>query len=334
MNVNNNIERKVKDYFNGQLNAEEEAELVELLKSNEMYKTDFFSFKKGLDPDEIVHPLLQSSYSELKSKLIINQGFNTKITGGVKRLQLSFFRIAAMLAIALITGFSLAYLLLENNVPKTEVVWFETRVPRGEKSEVLLPDGSKVWVNSESTISYPSNFMDGNREIKLNGEAYFEVSKLERKPFTVISDDYDIQVLGTKFNVMAYAEFGRTETSLLEGKIEIKRGNQKMTVEPGQTFTFTDNQFSIRKTDVSQTARWKDDIFDFDRITFKELVVRLERWYDIDIEIRNKELNEIVYSGIFKNEETIWQVLNTLQLTLPIRYKREDFRKFVIENKD
>ena len=71
--------------------------------------------------------------------------------------------------------------------------------------------------------------------------------------------------------------------------------------------------------------------FDFDQITFKELVSRLERWYDVDIEIKNSELNGIVYSGIFKNQETIWQVLNTFQLTLPIRYKRVDFRKFIIE---
>ena len=333
MNINDNIERQIRDYFNGQLPASEEAELLHWLKSDEKNKAYFFSLKNNLEPQQMQHLLLQSSFSELKSKLMINREFESNSSGRIKSLHLSFLRIAAMIVMALITGFTAAYLILQTNQPKTEVVWFKTIVPRGEKSELILPDGSKVWVNSESNISYPSNFMEGNRQIKLNGEAYFEVEKLEDMTFTVSTIDYNIKVLGTKFNVMAYKEFGRTETSLVDGSIEIQKGNQQIKVEQGQTFTFTNSQFYLTKTEVSQTARWKDDIFDFDQITFKELIIRLERWYDVDIEIKNQKLNEIVYSGVFKNEETIWQVLNTLQLTLPIRYNRVDFRKFVIENK-
>lgn len=203
--------------------------------------------------------------------------------------------------------------------------YFNGQLPAVEEAELIQ------WLKlDEKNKAY---FMDGSREVKLNGEAYFEVAKHASEPFTVKTNDYNIRVLGTKFNVMAYPDFGRTETSLIEGKIEIQKGAQNITVGPGQTFTFTDNQFSIKKTNASQTARWKDDIFDFDRITFKELMARLERWYDVEIKIKNPELNGIVYSGIFKNEETIWQVLNTFELTLPIRYKRVDFRKFVIEKK-
>jgi len=333
MNVNDTIEKKINDYFNGQLSATEEAELLQWLKLDEKNKAYFFDIKRNLDPQEMQHPLLQSSYTELKSKLLINQDFNSKIsTGKIKRLRLFYLRIAAMLLLAIATGFLVAYLLIDPNRPKTnQVVWFKTHVPRGEKSQLLLPDGSLVWLNSESDISYPSNFMDGNREVQLNGEAYFEVMKFEGKPFTVKTNDYNIRVLGTKFNVMAYNDFNRTETSLVEGKIEIQKGEQIIPVTPGNTFTFSKNQFSIRKINAIQTARWKDDIFDFDRITFKEMTTRLERWYNVEIEIKNPELNGILYSGIFKNEETIWQVLNTFELTLPIRYKRIGFRKFIIE---
>ena len=333
MNVNDNIERKICDYFNGKLSAAAEAELIEWLKLDENNMTYFSSYKERINPLEIEHPLLQSSFAELKNKLLIDQQFKAKLSGRVRRFQLSFSRIAAMLLVAAIAGFSIAYFMVGIDVPKTNVVWFETHVPRGEKSQLLLPDGSKVWVNSESSISYPSNFMDGNREIKLNGEAYFEVAKLKGMQFTVRTNDYNIRVLGTKFNVMAYSDFNRTETSLVEGKIEIQKGEQSIPVKSGETFTFAKNQFSLKKTNTSQTARWKDDIFDFDRITFKEMASRLERWYDVEIEIKNPELNGIVYSGIFKNEETIWQVLNTFELTLPIRYRRVDFRKFIIEMK-
>lgn len=331
MNERDSIESKIRDYFNGKLLASEEAELINWLKLNEQNKEYFFSYKENLDPQEMEHPLLQSSFSELKSKLLIDQEFNSKLSGRTRRLQVSFSRIAAMLLIAVMSGFSIAYLLIESKVQKTNVVWFETHVPRGEKSQLLLPDGSKVWVNSDSNISYPSNFMDGNREVKLNGEAYFEVAKLEHKSFTVKTNDYDISVLGTKFNVMAYPDFNRTETSLIEGAIEIKKGEQNIQVAPGETFTFANNLYRINKNNTRLTARWKNNIFDFDQITFNEMVIRLERWYDVDIEITNPELNKIIYSGIFKNEETIWQVLNTIQLTIPIKFTRIDFRKFTIE---
>lgn len=331
MNVNDTTARKIRDYFNGKLSATEEAELIQWLKLNEENKAYFLSYKEKIDPQEIEHPLLQNSFAELKNRLLINQEFNSSLRSRVRRLQLSFSRIAAMLLIALITGFSIAYLLVGPDMTKTNVVWFETHVPRGEKSQLILPDGSKVWLNSESDISYPSDFMDGNRVMKLNGEAYFEVAKLENKPFTVETNNYNIRVLGTKFNVMAYPDFNRTETSLIEGKIEIQKGEQSIPVTPGETFTYADNKYSIKEAKVSQSAKWKDAIFDFDRITFKELIIRMERWYDVDIEIKNPELNGIIYSGVFKNEETIWQVLNTFQMTLPIRYSRVGFRKFVIE---
>jgi len=331
MNKNDTIERKIRDYFNGNLLASEEAELINWLKLNKQNQEYFISFKESLNPQDIEHPLLQSSFAELKNKLLIDRDFNSKLSGRVRRLQISFSRIAAILIIAVVTGFSLAYLMLEIYKPNANVVWFETHVPRGEKAQLLLPDGSRVWVNSDSNISYPSNFMEGNREVKLNGEAYFEVEKFEHKSFTVKTNDYDINVLGTKFNVMAYPDFNRTETSLIEGKIEIKKGEQNIPVAPGETFTFSNKQFSVIKNNTRLTSRWKNNIFDFDQITFKEMVIRLERWYDVDIEIENPELNNVIYSGIFKNEETIWQVLNTVQLTIPIKFTRVDFRKFSIE---
>ncbi len=331
MNENDTIERKIRDYFNGKLSAEEEAELSQWLKLSEENKAYFLSYKAKVDPQEIEHPLLRSSFAELKNKLFINQEFNTRISNQVRKLQFSFSKIAAMLLVAIISGFSIAYLLIGPNTTKTDVVWFKTHVPRGEKSQLVLPDGSKVWLNSESDISYPSNFMDGNRVMKLKGEAYFEVAKLENKSFTVETNNYNIRVLGTKFNVMAYPDFNRTETSLIEGKIEIQKGTQSVEVIPGETFSYADDKYSIKEVRVSQTSKWKDDIFDFDRIAFKELIVRMERWYDVDIEIKNPELNGILYSGIFKNEETILEVLNTFQLTLPIKCSRVGFRKFVIE---
>jgi ferric-dicitrate binding protein FerR (iron transport regulator) len=329
--MKDNIKKRIQDYFNGQLPADKEAELVEWLKLKAENRELFQQVKANLDYQEMTHPLLEVSYTELQNKLFINQQINSKFSGNFRKIQRSILQIAAILLIGLVSGFSLGYLLQKPEQPGTEVAWFETHVSRGEKSQLMLPDGSKVWINSESNLSYPSNFMSGNRVIKLSGEAYFEVAKSDNKPFLVKTRDYDIRVLGTKFNVTAYADFKRTETSLIEGKIEILKGDKVFPAAPGQEITFINHHFSIKETNTNLSTKWKDDIFDFDKIPFKELIVRLERWYDVEIEIQNTELNDILYSGIFKNEETIWQVLNTFQLTIPIRYSRVGFRKFLIK---
>jgi ferric-dicitrate binding protein FerR (iron transport regulator) len=331
MNVENTIERQIRDYFNGKLSAAEEADLINWIKVCDENREYFINYKRNIDIHDIDHPLLESSFIELKNKLILNSEFNSAISVKTRRLQLSFARIAAMLLVALIAGFSVAYLVGAQHFSQNHIVWFKTYVPRGEKSQLILPDGSKVWVNSESTISYPNNFIDGRREIKLSGEAYFEVAKLENKPFVVKTRSYDIKVLGTKFNVMAYPDFDRIETSLIEGKIEIQKGEQTIPVVPGEIFTCSNDKYSIKEAKVDQTAKWKDNIFDFDQITFKELIARMERWYDVNIEIKSPELEGILYSGIFKNEETIGQALNTIQLTLPIQCTNVGFREFIIE---
>lgn len=329
-NIDNSIQLKISAYFNGQLSPEEEAEILRWIKESKENREYFFQLKRKLDPEKTEHPLLHSSYAELRSRMLINKQFGLNQSSKLRKLQVSFSGIAALMLIALTLGFAVAYLLTGNPSVKSDVVWFETQVQRGEKSQLLLPDGSKVWMNSESNLSYPGNFMEGNREVKLKGEAYFEVAKLNGSAFTVETKDYNIRVLGTKFNVMAYEDFNRTETTLIEGKIKIQHGKQLIDVAPGQTFIYKDNRYLTKNTNAPQAARWKDDIFDFDQVTFQELVVRLERWYDVDIEVKSPELNDVVYSGVFRNEETIMQVLNTFQLTMPISYTREDFRKFSI----
>jgi len=325
------IKQKIRSYFNGGLSPQEEADLFKWISENEANQSYFFQVKNSLNPEKVEHPLLQSSFAELKRRIAIKNQFRTGSTGKIIKLQYSLGRIAVMLLLALITGFAAAYFLTGKSSEKSKVVWFETSVARGEKSQLLLPDGSKVWLNAESTLSYPGNFMDNNRTIRLKGEAYFEVAKQYGSTFTVSTNDYDVLVHGTSFNIMAYSDFNRTETTLIEGQIEIRKGNQSIPVEPGQTLIFNEGQFSMEKVNAEKSAKWKDDIFDFDRITFQELVVRLERWYDVDIDIRNPDLNQSVYSGVFKNEETIDEVLSTLELTSPIRYSRDGFRKFVIE---
>jgi ferric-dicitrate binding protein FerR (iron transport regulator) len=331
MEIDKTIKDKILAYFNGQLSSSGEAELLDWIKEKSENRAYFFLMKERLDPDKMEHPLLQSSYAELKDRLAEIRRSNVIPTRTVKEIRLTLSRVAAIILLALITGFTVAYLVHDKMQESKQVAWFETYVPRGEKSQLLLPDGSKVWLNSESSLSYPGNFMEGNKNVRLTGEGYFEVAKQNGSTFTVATSDYDVIVHGTRFNVTAYHDFKRTETTLVEGSIEVRKNGRNIEVVPGQTLRYDGDQFFLDRTDAQKAALWKDNIFDFDQITFRELVLRLERWYDVDIEIKNPDLNKTIYSGVFKNEETIDQVLNTLELTSPIRYTRDGFRKFIIE---
>ncbi len=327
------IEKIIHSYFNGQLNAEKEKELSEWIKADSKNKKFFESVKKKLRAESIQHQLIDQSWSELQSRIYINNQFKSRKQTLIRRLNTNFTRVAAVVLAIVGLSFLLAQIMPRFDQLNKEISWFETVAPRGEKSMISLPDGSKVWLNSETIIQYPSNYIEGNRAIRLTGEAYFEVEKFKGSTFTVKTNDYTVEVLGTKFNVMAYEDFNRTETSLIEGKVRIRHKNRAIEMEPGQELSFQDNQFFLEKKDTRQSTRWKDDTFDFNRVPLNELVRRLERWYDVEINMEDNELKETIYSGVFKNEETIWQVLNILQLTLPIEYERTDFRKIEIKQK-
>ncbi|MFV0378087.1 MAG: FecR family protein [Mangrovibacterium sp.] len=333
MTNSNQIEKKILGYFNGQLSPKEEQELLTWIRTSEENRKYFLKLKEKFGPESIQNPIAYQSFLELKNRIFIaNQQLPQDRK--VKRLNYSFTKIAAILMIGLFLGFVSSYILGKIYNLNEQVVWFETKVPRGEKSMLNLPDGSKIWVNAESAISYPSNFLDDNRIVKLVGEAYFEVAKQKGQGFIVRTDDYDVHVLGTKFNVTAYKDLGKTETSLIEGKIEIEKGNDVLQVVPGEVITYKNNLFQKKKSNTVSMSKWKDNVFDFDQITLSELVVRLERWYNVEIDIKDQQLKSIVFSGIFKNEETIDEVLNTFQFTMPISYSRDGFRKFSINRKN
>jgi len=333
METDPTIRKKILAYFNGALPPEEEEDLVAWIKEKKEHKDYFFQVKEDLKPENMSHALLKESYTEVEKKLRINKFFNgTKRK--IREVRLSVPKIAAMLLLAVCVGGVVFWTSQKiMSVPaKSDNVCFKTHIPRGEKSELLLPDGTKVWVNSESDISYYSNFME-DRTVTLTGEAYFEVAKLNGHIFTVKTPDYNVRVLGTKFNIMAYKNFNSTKTSLIEGHIALLRGQQRIDVKAGESVLFKDKKFMIENENTQCSSKWKDNVFDFEKVPFHELVVRLERWYDVDIEIKSPELNNIIYSGIFKNEETIEDILNIFELTMPITYEREEFRKFSIQNK-
>jgi hypothetical protein len=227
--------------------------------------------------------------------------------------------------------------LLENgnltyNASKAGAVSFNTMsTPKGRQFLLLLPDGTKVWLNAASSITYPTAFIGRGRTVKITGEAYFEIAKNPGQPFKVkINDAAEIDVLGTHFNVNAYANEGSIKTTLLEGSVRISASRRTQTMAPGQQAQIKQDG-SITTTDASdlaQTVAWKDGVFNFDGASLKEVMNQLERWYDIDV-VYEKNIPDIGFFGKISRKASLSSVLKGLA-DAKVNSRIEEGRRLIV----
>ncbi|MBS3769372.1 MAG: DUF4974 domain-containing protein [Bacteroidales bacterium] len=320
-------------YLNGKASPQEKGELLQWLKESPKHMDFFARVKKDWDPFLNAEDFVDDAYQEFQSKKYLRRNLNEAFerrSGVKKRFIYPVLKVAAVLLIGLFVGFWIYE--YDSTAPEKQTAQTVITSPRGQKSRLILPDSTSVWLNSESTIRYASDFLN-NREVRLEGEAFFNVRKSRKSVFSVQTDDYRINVKGTEFNVMAYEDFDRTETTVVNGNIEVSRKGQSVGVKAKEKVVYEDGKLEKEQANVLAATSWKDDIFYFDQVPFKELVKRLERWYDVNITLKGEDLSDIEYSGVFRNEETVWQVLDVVQMTTPIEYKRNQFREIVITNK-
>lgn len=192
--------------------------------------------------------------------------------------------------------------------------------PRGGQYRVVLPDGSKVWLNSASSLRFPAAFTGPARQVELDGEAYFEVARKENKPFRVLAGGVKIAVLGTRFNIMSYANEGSVKTTLLEGSVEVSKGAASALLKPGQQAS-VNNRIQIRQADPEEVLAWKNGEFYFNAADLKSIMRLLERWYDVEADMDS--MPDRRFNGVISRDVNLSQVLKMLELTSPVRFKIE-----------
>lgn len=193
-------------------------------------------------------------------------------------------------------------------------------IPRGGEFFLKLSDGTKVWLNSESQLKYPENFIDGEERIVelIYGEAYFEVTSSEinkGSKFKVINKSQEINVLGTQFNIKAYKDEEQIYTTLVEGSISLKSDGFQKTLIPEQQSVLDpiNRTLSINKVDVYNEIAWKEGIFSFDGKTLKDIMTVLSRWYDFEVEFRDKSIEEEEFVGILEKGQDIEDILRSIK---------------------
>lgn len=199
--------------------------------------------------------------------------------------------------------------------------------PRGRQFQMMLSDGTHVWLNAASSITYPATFTGNERRIKVSGEAYFEVTKDKTKPFRVeIDSRSEVQVLGTSFNINSYLDEGTIRTTLLEGSIRVGSGGNSALLRPGQQAVEADHQqLMVRDdADLQQVVAWKNGYFNFDNADIKVVLRQLEKWYDIEVQYEGNIPPHPIY-GKMQRDLLLSQVLDVLK-KLGVRYKFENKR--------
>lgn len=205
------------------------------------------------------------------------------------------------------------------------------QVPKGGQYTISLPDGTKVWLNAASSLSFPTRFSGNKREVTLTGEAYFEVAKNAAMPFTVKLNKMQVEVLGTHFNIMAYENEPVIRTTLLEGSVKLVNAKGQQLLKPGQDgIMLASNRFVVKAANIEQVMAWKNGTFIFDDEDLAAVSRRLSRWYDISVTDLRKD-KSLTYTGAISKYKYVSEVLKMLELTGTMHFKIED-RKVLITN--
>lgn len=252
------------------------------------------------------------------------QKSDLSLTGLLKVYQ----RVAAILLIPII-GIGIFYWVSQFSQPT--VHFAETIAPRGQKSQIVLSDGTKVWLNSDTKIKYPGNFDKNQRDVYLEGEAFFEVTKNAHQPFVVHTSGVNVKVLGTKFDVKAYSEEDQIETSLFEGKIDLLFENQQTKklvekeVTPGQSFIYlkSSHELTANRFPQDEIDGWKKNQLIFKDDSFNNLVRKVERWYDVKVIYDEKKFNDRRLTVELYEGERLDRLMEIIGLALSVDYKYE-----------
>ena len=210
---------------------------------------------------------------------------------------------------------------------KTKVKNNHLVIPKGKTYQLLLSDGTRIRLNSETELIYPTRFTGNKREVTLIGEAYFEVAKNKEKPFIVKANGMEVKVLGTTFNICSYTEDRIASTTLIEGSVAVQtEDGEEQTISPSEQFTFNRNnkKTTIRTVDTELYTSWINGTYVFKNTPLEEIMTKLQRWHDFSVEFEDKALKRTCYSLIVDKETTLEHLLEIISYTSDIKLERTD----------
>lgn len=217
-------------------------------------------------------------------------------------------------------GSTLAYL-AEDTLGKRTLAYNTLNVPKGAEFDLVLADGTQVWLNAESKLKYPVVFGSKERVVELEGEGFFKVSKDASRPFRVKTKSQVVEVLGTEFNVDAYPDGGFVYTTLVEGKVKVNADGKSLELVPGMQSVVGNKEMYSRKVNTGDVVSWMNGMFVLEDKSLEEIMSKLARWYDFNIFYQNQAVKEITFKGKIPRYASFESILDILERTGEVKFK-------------
>ena len=307
------FQKLIDKYLHGKAN-DKEKKLIE----------DFLASYQG-------DPALWNEGSEHKAhkRRVLLQQIQHRI--GVKKKPKSSLYFTSRIAVALLLILTVGWIIW--SPPQQDIeeaVWLTKTTQWGQKSRIVLSDGTQILLNAGSHLQYPERFTDSTREVILEGEAFFDVTHQSDRPFRVKTKTFTTQVLGTSFNVSDFTD-EEAAVTVATGKVRVSAhgSGEKAILLPGMQVRQSAGKMISRKVALEKDLAWKDGIIYFDKLPLKEAILILERWYNVDITLANDRLGNCVIRGKYK-EENLVNILESLRFVQEINYTFVDNRKIII----
>ncbi len=292
-------------YFKGQISAEDEKILLDWIDESEENKQEFIEARKAWDM------LLFSAPAEPERKTV---------SLNIRRISFELGKIAAVVAIVSTIAFGLFKHYEHNREQYSQII----EAPAGQMVKVSLPDGTKVWMNSKTKLRYSFSYGMAIRHVVLDGEAYFEVAHDKKHPFIVSTSRYDVKALGTAFNVYAYSESGDTlfNTTLVNGKVSVtdQKSKDQVVLTPNMKAVVDHGKLRSVTSAENGDLLWKNGVYSFEDMPLGDILERLERYYDVTIEVQDKEILNNTCTGKFRKNEGINHILDVIKAEVNFKY--------------
>ncbi|MGJ1197212.1 FecR family protein [Sphingobacterium spiritivorum] len=211
------------------------------------------------------------------------------------------------------------------------VSYHTLRTPKGGQFQLRLPDGTTAWLNAASSIRYPTAFVGAERKVEISGEVYFDVKKQNGRHFIVQTNNQEIKVLGTRFNVFAYTDESFVQTSLIEGKVQVDIKDRQLMLKPGLSAVYNKNTDKIRTIsfDPDEVLAWQQGYFNFNAEPIESVMRKISRWYDVEIYYEG-DMKDKMFSGTLSRFSDVKDILDVMTLTGVVKFKIKDRKIYVI----
>jgi ferric-dicitrate binding protein FerR (iron transport regulator) len=301
-------------YIEGNSTQDEKDAIARWLDSDEENWKEFMALRK--------------SYNLTLANLEDNLPEIPQIKPKKKGIAYELLKIAAIFAVA----FGCYYLLEKaTGQPDDEVVMHTFHVPAGQRAELTLADGTNVWLNAKTTLTFPSHFTKSKREVQLDGEAYFTVKPDPANTFTVNTRQYAIKVLGTEFDVSAYSTSETFETSLIKGAVEISSAqtNESMKLSPNNRAYIKNGKLVQAPIRHYSHFLWKDGMISFENERMESIIDKLRLYYDVNIQVKNKKISDLRYTGKFWTKDGVEHVIRVIKIHAKFHYIKDNEQNLI-----